>query len=336
VVRDDRFNPDKAVNAAAKYLARMEQSYGPDWAIFAYHCGEGCVKQVMAAARDARGLGDRPSFAAAFFGSTPAHNRELYQLVRRHMDRDFSPTYWFRVRRAQQLLAIHREDPAAFRKLYDEYRNRVQPSERAPHRLSVWLKPEDFEYESCEDLKRNLGTKLVRALDNPEFFGFALRKSGPGSLGERDPENREFYYLASPSALGTLTYLAWETRRLHKAMDRNGEKFVPLEVTALVHPRAYEERMYGSSGPANGKAAFASHCSGQVFDISTGDLPPGQREALHFVLSDLGWHGYLGFVEEHTRGETLHIGPSPSSRDFFSKVFEEALRTGREQIRSGL
>jgi hypothetical protein len=46
-------------------------------------------------------------------------------------------------------------------------------------------------------------------------------------------------------------------------------------------------------------------------------------EALRFVLNDLGWNGYLGFVEEGR--DNLHIGCSPHSREFFANVFQEAL-----------
>src|ERR687896_695470 len=37
LVRDDRFNPERAVPAAARYLTRLEQKFGGrDWAVFAY------------------------------------------------------------------------------------------------------------------------------------------------------------------------------------------------------------------------------------------------------------------------------------------------------------
>ena len=64
-----------------------------------------------------------------------------------------------------------------------------------------------------------------------------------------------------------------------------------------------------------------SHCSGQVFDIDYSALPPAELECLRFVLSDLGWNGYLGFVDEGP--ENLHIGCSPGARDFFSSVYQE-------------
>jgi hypothetical protein len=48
-------------------------------------------------------------------------------------------------------------------------------------------------------------------------------------------------------------------------------------------------------------------------------------ECLRFVLNDLGWDGYLGFVDE---GRSLHIGSSPGAREFFTAVFEEAEAAG--------
>jgi hypothetical protein len=59
-----------------------------------------------------------------------------------------------------------------------------------------------------------------------------------------------------------------------------------------------------------------------VFDIDYAGLPPKEVECLRFVLNDLGWDGYLGFVDEGR--DNLHIGCSPSSREFFTTVFQEA------------
>jgi hypothetical protein len=54
-------------------------------------------------------------------------------------------------------------------------------------------------------------------------------------------------------------------------------------------------------------------------------LPAGQRECLQAVLDDLGWYGYLGFTEEAPGSEHVHVGCSPSSRDFFAQVFQDGL-----------
>jgi hypothetical protein len=67
------------------------------------------------------------------------------------------------------------------------------------------------------------------------------------------------------------------------------------------------------------------HGTGQVFEMAYGRLPQGERKALRFILDDMGYDGYLGFVEEGTQSETMHIGAAPTAREFFTSVFEEAL-----------
>ncbi|MEJ7607513.1 MAG: transglycosylase SLT domain-containing protein [Bryobacteraceae bacterium] len=174
LVRDERLVPERAVPAAANYLAKLEQRYGGrDWAIFAYHCGEGCAAEVRSIVSRSRGLSSESSVAQAFFSANPGHNRELYESLRHHMERDFSPTYFFRISRAEQLLRLYQSDADAYKKLFQEYRNHVNPEQRAPHRLSIWIKPEDLTYKTCEDLKRDQGRNLVQAFDNPKFFGFS-------------------------------------------------------------------------------------------------------------------------------------------------------------------
>jgi hypothetical protein len=315
-VRDDRLLPERAIPAAAKYLAGMEQKYGGrDWAIFAYHCGQGCVNEMMELTRRARGIPkDQLTVPRMFFSNSPSWNRELYQAIQQQMQRDWSPTYYFRIMRAQQLLALYRRDPSAFNALSQQYRSDfVSSATRAPHRLSVWLKRNDLVFRTGDDIRIDAGKRLVRALERPEYLGYTLRLL-PGTAA-----NVEFLSGASPAAVGTLTYIAFETRRLMAEMQPR-ENFQPLPVTSLVEP----EDMTRS------KREGLAHASGQVFDIDYTGLPPAEQEALRFVLNDLGWAGYLGFVEEDNNN--LHIGCSPSSRDFFATVFQEAVGRKSEEV----
>jgi len=317
LVRDDRLLPERAIPAAAKYLAGMEAKFGGrDLAVFAYHCGEGCVSDFIQLAHQTPGLRDHPvTVPRLFFSANPAHNREIYDRIKYHMGRDYSPTYYFRIMRAEQLLELYKADSDAFRSLVEQYRNSGDPLRRAATRLAAWLKPQDLQYHSCEDLKREEGKSLARVLDKPDFFGFQLRTSGVGAIGSWDLKNQNSYLQASPSAIGTLTYIAYETRRLFDELKPKGEKFVPLEVTALVRPLDFQEKAAVGELPV--------HCTGQVFDLAFDLLPPHEKECLNFVLEDMGWNGYLGFAEESAG--TMHVGCSPSSRDFFIKVYEETL-----------
>jgi hypothetical protein len=318
LVRDDRLKPEKAIPAAALYLAGMEQRYGGrDWAIWAYHCGEGCVADFRAMAKNTKRLDDHPATVAqVFFGCSPVWNRELCEAIRAQMDRDYSPTYWFRVMRAEQLLHMYRDDPREFQDLAAEYKYPAAPAQRAPDRLSAWLKPQDLIYQTGDRIRNEEGSRLVSAPDDPEFFGFR-------PIGH--DESRGWRDKALPSTIGTLTYIAFETRRLYEAL-RPGEAFAPLEATALVLPKAADDAADGAQG-----ARMLDHSSGQVFDLSMSGLPPGERECLRFVLDDLGWNGSLGFIEEPPGKQTMHIGCSPTSRDFFAQVFEEAQAAWRDR-----
>jgi hypothetical protein len=310
-VRDDRLNPERAAPAAARYLARMETKFGGrDWAIFAYHCGEGCVADLLPLT-EAAVHHKQPSVAEMFFAANPAYHGELYQALQREMQRDYSPTYWFRIQRAEQLLQLYQDDPAAFRELAEEYQNPIHPQRRASNRLIIWLKSHDIFYRSADDLRQASGKGLAKVLDNPAFFGFSLPEMADGP-------NRDLYLQDSPAAIGTLLYVAFETRRLFEEWKPKGERFVPLQVAELV---ATTDRP-AEAGTLMVDPEFPEHSTGQVFDIDRSNLPRGERESLNFTLDDMGWDGYLGFIQ--VTGDTVHIGCSPSSREFFATVFEEA------------
>jgi len=310
-VRDDRLNAERAAPAAAHYLTRLETKFGGrDWAIFAYHCGEGCVSDLLPLT-EAAVHHRQPTVAEMFFAASPARNVELFQALQREMQRDYSPTYWFRVQRAEQLLALYQSDPAAFRELTEDYQNPIHPKRRASNRLMVWLKSLDIFYRSADDLRLASGKGLARVLDDPQFFGFAVPEMGGG------PE-REFYLQDSPAAIGALLYVAFETRRLFEELKPKGERFVPLQVAELV---STTDRP-AEAGTLLVDPEFPEHSTGQVFDIDRSNLPRGERECLNFTLDDMGWDGHLGFIQ--VTGDTVHIGPAPSSREFFASVFEEA------------
>ena len=311
-LRDDRLNPERAVPAAANYLARLENKFGGlDWAIFAYHCGEGCVSELLPLSAAALGRKRQPTVAEMFFAANPARHRDLYEAIENHMQRDYSPTYWFRIQRAQQLLDLYQTDRAAFRELVEQYRNPNNPERRANDRLVVWLKSEDVFYRTEDDLKLAAGKGLARVLDDSNFFGFSLPaiETSPAS---------DLYMQASPAAIGTLIYISFETRRLFDTLKPKGERFVPLQVVELVTTMARP----AEGGTVLVDPEFPEHATGQVFDIELSNLPRGERECLNFILDDMGWDGYLGFIQ--VTGDALHIGCSPSSREFFATIFQEA------------
>ena len=309
LVRDDRMIPDRAIPAAARYLARLERTFGAeDWAIFAYHCGTGCVTFMKELTSRAQGIPpDEITVARMFFSCSPNWNRELYQAIQQQMLRDYSPTYYFRILRAAQLLAIYRQNPDDLAALQLEYKNQFASGRRAPHMLSTWLRPDDLIYRTGDDIRANPGSRLIKAVDNADYLGYTLQLPSSDAFADSSE--------ASPAALGTLTYIAFETRRLLEERSSPGESFQPLPVVALVESEDYARQQLSQHDALQ-------HSSGEVFDLDIGHLPAGELECLRFVLDDLGWSGYLGFVEDGAG--RMHIGCSPNSREFFSNVWQEA------------
>jgi hypothetical protein len=175
-----------------------------------------------------------------FFSCTPAWNRELYQAVQMQMRRDYSPTYWFRVMRAEQLLEEYRRDPDAFKSLAEQYKVHFGLADklqrRASDRLSVWLTPDDLRFHSGDEIRATIDTNLVSVVGRPEFFGFRVNL-------EPEPEDDVSYLnLAAPSAVGTLAYIAFETHRLWQELNPKNEQFRPLELTSLFEPQDYAVR----------------------------------------------------------------------------------------------
>lgn len=309
--RDDRLSPDRAIPAAAHYLAGMEQKFGGiDWAIFAYHCGQGCVGEMQELTRRARGIpANELTVPRMFFSCSPVWNHELYQAIQQQMLRDYSPTYYFRIMRAEQLLDLYRRTPEAFGRLAEQYRGDFAPGTRPQHRLAVWLKQGDFLFRKLADIREDDGRRLVKAVDRPAYVGYTLR------LSTDYPADAGMLAQASPAALGALAYIAFETRRLFEQMSPPGETFQPLPVSELVEPEDYARQLNAREG--------LSHTSGQVFDLDYSGLQPTELECLRFVLDDLGWDGDLGFIEE--RNGSIHAGASPEAREFFTSVFTESM-----------
>ena len=174
------------------------------------------------------------------------------------------------------------------RELAGDYRSDITSASRAPNRLSVWLRSTDLAFRTCEDIRSDQRQAAGQGFRSSRLFRLPATPVGPGRDRIERPRTRNSTSHASPAAIGTLSYIAFETRRLFEEM-RTGESFRPLEVTSLVQP---------VDVAAQGSPELLGHCSGHVFDVDLSKMPRAQRECLHFVLDDLGWYGYLGFTEE--------------------------------------
>ena len=260
---------------------------------------------------------------------TPRHNRELYQALRYHMDRDYSPTYFFRISRAEELLKLYREEPDEFKKLYYEYRNQVDPAQRAPHRLSVWLRPEDLTSSNCDDLRREKGKSLVDVFDDPKFFGFTLRRKVRARSARRIPQIRIY---TPRRALHRRHHRLYRVRDAQAVRaDEAEERELGLRWRSRRWSSRSTTRSVSRAAGWRCKGEMPAHCTGQVFDIALANLPPGQREALDFVLDDLGLERLCRLrARKAAHADVIHVGAAPTARDFFAKIYQDAVNAKGE------
>ena len=321
VVVDERLIPSKAIPAMGKYLARLTSELGgQDLAIFAYHCGEGGVRGLVRTAREEEI--SNPTVPKIFFNCGPNFRPRLYEKVKMHLGRDYSPTYWFRIKRMEELIALYKKSPEQFKSLWRSYQNQIDPRDRTPSRLWVWLKWQDLKYTDLTDLKdaKEKG-ELVRVFNKPRKFNFSLRVDGRGRIAEKDRVNQDLYLQLQPSAIGAILYIAYETHRLFDACKPN-EDFEPLEITSLVRTKEYQKLL--SNGNVNARTNFPTHLSGKVFDISYRRLSEEERECLWLVLNDMEWASLLDVTEESKASMTYHIGINPQAEHFFLSAYQEA------------
>lgn len=324
---DERLIPEKAIPAAAKYLARLTKEYGStDFAIWAYHSGESRPNKALALARE-YGI-EKPTWPKLFYGNSPIWRKKLYDLVQddQRPKKDYGSTYYFTIRRGAELLELYKTDPAQYLALAKQYQDPVKPNERNKNRLRSWYPPQDIKYKSLTDLVTASGKELVVPPQDPTFFSYTLRLEGPGAIGEMDPKNRKYYVQDKPEIVGGMQYIAFETRRLweegiKRGRGKKGELFMPLEIPSLIRDLEYQERLKRKNVNAN--TDVPTHTIAAA-DISYLHLPAWEAECLKFVLQDLEWDEYLSYFMESKKEKTWHFCTSPAYREFFIQIEQEA------------
>jgi hypothetical protein len=116
---DQRFDPDRALAATARYLTIARERFGrEDLAFVSYHMGIGNLEGVLRAYAGA--LGDEApiaeivekrelTYAQVYFDSTPVRHRAAHRRLASLGD-DSSNYYW-KVLGARTIMGLHREDP---------------------------------------------------------------------------------------------------------------------------------------------------------------------------------------------------------------------------------
>ena len=286
---DERFDPERALNGAARYLELSAKRFrADDLATVSYHMGIGNLESVIRAytgASENTPIGDVVSgedlsYPQLYFDSAPDLHAEAYDLLSGFGD-DSAEYYW-RILDSQRIMSEWRNDRSRLA--------RVAELATAKATLEEVYHPE-------EDTKVFRGPgDLEAAEDDGELL--PLPDSGDlgwvpdAQMGELAPQlGREpaLYRALRPEALATLTYMASKVRELSGA-DR------PLSVTSTVRDAAYQDLLEASNPEAT--HAYSLHTTGYSFDILRDYANDAQASAFQFTLDRLQAEAVIDYAVE--------------------------------------
>ena len=289
-VIDERFDPEKSLAGAVRYLTIAERRFGRrDLAISSYHMGIGNLRTVIqtyvaprAVARTTRRTVRRfnLNWPRLYFNSSPTRNPKTWELLTDLGDD--SRHYLFKVLASKEILFLARTDR-------DELRRRID-LQTAKASAEELLRPESrYEpYEDGEDLRRAYRRgELVPLPNNPRRLAYHVGR-GMGSLARRLDQPKILYRGLRPQAMAVLLYVAKEYRRIAgRAAPRRG-----LRVTSTVRDLEYQELLVATNIQATRE--FSLHTTGFAIDIAK----PRAEKPLRFLLERLQALDVIAWVEE--------------------------------------
>ena len=275
---DQRFDPDAAIDGAARYLEIAGERFGdPELAVVSYHMGIGNLETVLrayAGADDsvpiAELVASEPlTYPRVYFDSGPHAHREAWKMLTGFGDE--SADYLWKVLACARILELSRRDPERL-------------ADTANLATSKATLEEVFHPESETPVFDDPG-----AIDDATESGELLPLPDDPALGwEPDPDIGELaneldqsptlYRALRPEALATLTYMAASVRELSGAAT-------PLQVTSAVRDRDYQDLLVRSNPQATDE--YSLHTTGWSFDIRRDYESKKQAQAFQYVLDRL-------------------------------------------------
>ena len=287
---DERYDPAKSIEGAARYLKFAEGKLGrPDLAAASYHMGVGNVQDLVAAYVRPRPLtGSTPktvarygiTWARLYYDSTPIRNAAAYRkLVNLGDD---SRHYLFKLDAADTIMKLHASKSglldriAALQTAKASGENLLRPPDRFPP------------YKDGRALRRAYGKGDLIALPNEgRRLGYTIDR-GMGSLSRRIRERKTLFRGLRPEALATLLYISKEVRR-----QAGGSH---LRVTSTVRDLKYQGALVGVNSQAT--RAFSLHTTGYAVDVSRNFRNRREERAFIATLERLRAHNVIDFVYE--------------------------------------
>ncbi|HEY8638556.1 MAG TPA: transglycosylase SLT domain-containing protein [Solirubrobacteraceae bacterium] len=275
---DERFDPRKALDAAARYLAIARQRLGADdLAIVGYHMGIGNLQTALA-----RYGAGRVPYARLFFDSTPGSHAAAWRLL--SSLGDDSSTYLFREQAARAVMGQWRSDPgqlAAQAKLQTA-RASAEEVLHPPDATKAFSDPGALKNAYASGDVVPLPAAYLTA------HGVAI-DHGMGSLAAKVGQKPALYRGLRREALATIAYIGANVRAI--AGTR-----APLVVTSTVRDAKYQKALAATDLEA--VRSYSLHTTGFTFDISRRYASGAQAHAFQFELDRLTALNLIAWVRE--------------------------------------
>ena len=310
---DARFEPEEALAGTVRYLAAARERLGrDDLAVVSYHMGIGNLTNVLRAYTATSSDVPVPelvddedlTWARVFFDTAPDNHPEAHALLARLGDD--SPTYYWRVLAAREVMRLYRVDPERLEQLDLLHAAKTSAEE-------VLHPPAETErFVDDADLRQALDEHVLQELpDDPARLGFRL----DGTLGELAPQlgaSRELYRSLRPEALALLVYLGSRVQALSGATR-------PLEVTSAVRDDAYQQLLREDNAEA--ARGYSLHTTGYAFDIRRRYESGAQAQAFQFLLDDLTARGLIAWIREPA---AIHVTVAAEAEQLVDELLERS------------
>ena len=214
------------------------------------------------------------SWPRVFFDTAPDRHAAAHELLADLGDD--SPTYYWRVLAAREIMRLYRDDPERLEEL-DLLHAAKSSAEEVLHPPA-----ETERFVDGADLQGRGTTHVLQRLPTtPAGLGFGV----DGTMGELAPQlgtSRSSTAASVAEALALLVYLASRVQALSGATQ-------PLEVTSAVRDDAYQELLREDNAEA--ARGYSLHTTGYAFDIRRRYESGEQAQAFQFLLDDLNGAG---------------------------------------------
>ncbi len=309
---DARFDPEQALAGTVRYLTTARERLGrDDLAVVSYHMGIGNLTNVLRAYAPGADLAvpdlvdeEDLSWVRVFFDTAPDQNGEAHALLARLGDD--SPTYYWRVLAAQEIMRLYRDARERLQEL-DLLHAAKGSAEEALHPPF-----ETDRFADATDLQRAWDENVLQPLPiDPARLGFAVDRT-MGELAPRLGQPSELYRGLRAEALAMLVYIGMRVQGLSAATR-------PLEVTSSVRDDAYQELL--RSGNPEAAQGYSLHTTGFAFDVRRRYESGAQAQAFQFLLDDLTARNLIAWVREPA---AIHVTVSAEPDTLVPLMLEES------------